>query len=350
MSPPLLLGADPGPVEPLTRLDLNESAYGPLPAVAAVLRAGVDDTNRYPDFLPDRTRAHIARHMGVPDAQVTVGAGATGVALAALQACIRRATVRGTLHPAMVTALPTFDGYPILADMLGMRVDAVRLTADGSVDLDAMLGAVTSETVVVVICSPHNPTGSMVDEDDLHEFLWSLPPHVMVVFDEAYVEYTHDRPDLRWLFRVYDDILVLRTFSKAYGLAALRVGYGVGPPALVAAVRAFEVPFGVGSAAMAAVPVALSADHELSLRVRSMRAEREHMADELCSIGCPVLPSEGNFLFLPGADGVAIGGLLRGCGVAVKQCGRSGTRITIGDRFSTDHVMAAMRMTARIAV
>ncbi len=349
MSPPV------GPKGPgrdddaVVRLGLNESAYGPLPAVADVLRKVVSDTNRYPDFMPDDTRARIAQHLRLPAAQVTVGAGATGVALAVLQAALRRGAALGIDAPEMLTATPTFDGYPILAGMLGMRLEAVPLDDVGRVDLAAMRAAVTARTVAVVVCSPHNPTGSVVDESELHEFVRSLPAGVVVVFDEAYVEFSRHSPDLWRLIRTFDDLLVLRTFSKAYGLAALRVGYGVGGRQIVTEARRFELPFGVGSAAIAAVPVALSAEDELAQRVRSMRAERDRMADMLRAIGCPVLPSEGNFLFLPGVEGVAIGHLLRGCGVSTKECRGHGTRITVGDRSSTDYLVGSLRLTAQTA-
>ncbi|MGV9710860.1 pyridoxal phosphate-dependent aminotransferase [Gordonia sp. NPDC003424] len=350
MSPPLHPGAGSrGPrLVPVTRLDLNESAYPPLPAVAAVLRAGIPETNRYPDFLPDRTRGHIADHLGLAPECVTVGAGATGVALSTLQAVARRAAERGIATPAMVTATPTFDGYPILADMVGLRIDAVPLDAEGGVDLDAMLAAVTTETVVAVLCSPHNPTGSVIGERALRDFLDAVPEHVTVLLDQAYVEFSDSPPDLHRIIGTWDNVLVLRTFSKAYGLAALRVGYGIGG-GIAAQLRRFEVPFAVGPAAMAAVPVALSANNQLAQRVATTRSERARMAALLDSIGCPVLPSQGNFLFLPGRDGVAIGRLLRSCGVATKECGDAGTRITIGDRATTDRVLASLRTTALTA-
>ncbi|NDZ97085.1 aminotransferase class I/II-fold pyridoxal phosphate-dependent enzyme [Streptomyces sp. SID6673] len=346
MSPPL----DPvGEPWPLARLDLNESAYAPLPAVAAVLGEVMAEANRYPDFLPDRTRGQIADHLGVPHRQVTVGAGATGVALSAFAVCMRRAAEAGIRTPSLVTAVPTFDGYPILAEMVGLRVDGVALADDGSVDLDALRAAVTDDTVAVVVCSPHNPTGSTVAPQALYEFIDAMPPQVLTLVDQAYVEFCDNPPDLHLLVDIRDDVLALRTFSKAYGLAALRVGFGIGDIGVVSEVRRHEVPFAVGPAAVAAVPVALAAEAELAQRVRSMKRERERLADMLAAIGCPTLPSQANFLFLPGAEGVAIGRLLRSCGVATKECGNHGMRITVGDRAGTDYVVQALRLTALTA-
>lgn len=328
-------------------LDLNELAYPPLPAVAAALHANVGRANRYPEFRPDRTRATIADHLGVPRSRVTVGAGATGVAFAVLQSCVRAAS--GVERPAMVTALPTFDGYPILARMAGLTVDAVRLTPSGSVDLTALFDAVRPNTVAVAICSPHNPTGSVVDETRLHEFIEALPAGVTVLLDQAYVEFARQPPDLHRLIDRHRRLMVLRTFSKAYGLAALRVGYGVGATELVAGAAEFEVPFGVGSAAAVAVPVALASQLDLRHRVAAVRAERDRLAAQLASVGVTTLPSEGNFLFLPGAAGTDIGRVLAGCGVAVKRCGTHGVRITVGDRAATDYVLDVLRGVAQIA-
>ncbi|AZG45289.1 pyridoxal phosphate-dependent aminotransferase [Gordonia insulae] len=345
MSPPFAPRAG---ARPPVRLNLNESAYPPLPSVADVLREGVVSANRYPDFLPDATRVVIADRLGVPAELITVGAGATGIALSALQMCARRAASRGTATPAMVTATPTFDGYPILAAMVGMRMDAVALGDDGRVDLDDLFATVTPDTVAVVVCSPHNPTGSVVDEEDLHEFIEALPTGVLTILDEAYVEFCARPPDLHRL-AAHDDVLVLRTFSKAHGLAALRAGYGIGSPSVAAAMRRHEVPFALGSAAIAAIPVALDAEQQLAQRVHSMRQERARMVELLDAIGCRSLPSQANFLFLPGADGIAIGRLLGSCGVATKECAGRGTRITVGDRASTDYVVQSLRLTALTA-
>ncbi|SDU57888.1 pyridoxal phosphate-dependent aminotransferase [Gordonia westfalica] len=344
VSPPLAGGAP----WPQIRLDLNESAYPPLPSVAAALQNEVGESHRYPDFLPDRTRGQIACHLGVVPERVTVGPGATGVALAALQCAVRRAAEAGVATPALLTSTPTFDGYPILARMVGMRFDTVDLDDGGGVDLDRLLTAITPETAVVVICSPHNPTGSVVDQGDLHRFLGAVPSHVLTIVDEAYVEFDERTPDLHRLIR-NPGVVVLRTFSKAYGLAALRVGYGIGATELITDLRGHEVPFAVGRAAMAAVPVALDAELELAQRVRSMRGERDRLVDMLAHMGFRVLPSHGNFVFVPGTEGVAAGRMLRGLGIAVKECGTAGTRITVGDRSSTDHIIDALRLTSRSA-
>lgn len=324
------------------RLNLNESAYGPLPEVARELRAQMSEINRYPEFLPDRTRSVVATHLGVDDESVSVGAGATGVITQALQAAARRGLDAGIVDPVVVTAMPTFDGYPIIATMLGLRCRGVPLDAAGRVVLGDLRAAVTADTVAVVICSPHNPTGTVVDEQSLHEFIDDLPEHVIVVLDEAYIEFAERPPDLMRLIGTHERLLVIRTFSKAYGLAALRVGYGVGAQRLVGRVREFEMPFSVGPLAAAAVPLCLSRQDELTRRVNAMRTERAKMAALLAASWRAPVAGEGNFLFVGGPAGVELGSVLASCGVLVRSYRSDGVRITVGDDAATAEIGAVL--------
>lgn len=333
----------------VVRLDLNESAYPPLPSVAEVLREQVARTNLYPEFLPHSTRRAVARHLGVDDSMVSVGPGATGVALQTLHAAVRNGARRGVDTPELVTATPTFDGFPILADMAGLRMRGIPLDARGQVDLTAIHSAIGSNTVAVIICSPHNPTGAVVDEDVLVSFLNALPPHLTVIIDEAYIEFSTAAPDLAGLLHAHLGTVVLRTFSKAYGLAALRVGYGVGNARVMAEVQRLEVPFAVGAPAQAAVPVALAAHTELAQRVTAMRTQRTRLAQQLHELGAETLTSEANFVYLQGDDGIALGSLLTTSGIPVKQVRGHGARVTVGDGCTTEHVLAALRATAATA-
>ena len=330
----------------MIRLNLNESAYPPLPAVAEVLHQQVLSAHRYPEFTPHGSRRVIAHHLGVSDDMVTVGAGATGVILQALQAALDQ--YHG-VAPELVTATPTFDGFPILAQLLRMDFRGVPLDRGGGVDLDALRTSVTASTVAVIVCSPHNPTGTVVDERELHAFLTSLPDHVTVILDQAYIEFSTAAPDLHRLIARHPRLVVVRTFSKAHGLAALRVGYGVGDERLMSEIRRFEIPFAVSAPAQAAVPVALAATTALAHRVEAMRGARDRLSAQLHAIGASTIAGEGNFVYLPGADGVALGSLLGTCGVAVKTVPGHGVRITVGDTFSNARVLAALRATAATA-
>lgn len=323
----------------LIPLNLNESPYPPLPSVAAALHECVRNANRYPEFIPDTLRSQVADHLGVPGDWVSIGAGATGLAYQVLQAfCPPGGRI--------VSATPTFDGYPILADLAGVHVDAVPLRADGGTDLRAMAAAIGPHTQVVVLCSPHNPTGSVIDEPALHSFLRRVPRDVVVILDQAYFEFADYTPDLHLLLLHHPNVIVLRTFSKAHGLAALRVGYAVGSARLITKVRRFEVPFAVGSAAAVAVPAALAATDALRQRVRAVREERIRLRACLTDIGIASLPSQANHVFVPSEHPQELATDLRCGGVAAKVCaapgGPVGVRITVGDRAATDSVVAAL--------
>lgn len=330
-------------------LDLNESAYGPLPEVAAALSRAVEEANRYPEFLPDTTRRTIAAHMGVEEGRVTVGAGGTGVIAAALQMSLRDNPYRVTESPEFVTPTPTFGGYPLIARMLGLQMTGVPLDVLGRPDLDAVAAAVGPRTVAVAICSPHNPTGAVVDSGALAAVLGSLPDRVTVIVDQAYIEFASTAPDLEHLLTAHPRIVVVRTFSKAYGLAGLRVGYGIGSPETITALRQFEMPFGVATPAAAAVPVSLAQQSSLAARIARMRAERTELEHRLRAVGARPLASEANFLFVPGAAGIALGEVLTACGVAVKQYRPYGVRITVGDVADTDALLRALHTVAATA-
>src|ERR1700704_3586332 len=206
------VGALPSALNPLA-LSLNENPFPPLPSVRSALAASLDTANRYPEFLPERLRSLIAGRVGVRDDQVVIGAGATGVVLQVLHAV----TSPGDT---MVMTSPTFDGYPIFAQMARLRSVTVALDRHGHHDLDAMADA-AARARVVVLCRPHNPTGTIEPAAEIEGFLRRVPSDTVVVLDEAYVEFLapEHRIDAPALVARYPNVVVLRTFSKAYGLA-----------------------------------------------------------------------------------------------------------------------------------
>ncbi|RPA57292.1 aminotransferase class I/II-fold pyridoxal phosphate-dependent enzyme [Gordonia oryzae] len=334
---------------PRVRLDLNESAYGPLPTLARALTDAVPSLNRYPEFLPDRTRHAIAGHLGVDDDAVTVGPGATGVLAAALRSALQYGARRGLSNPELLTPIPTFGGYPILADSLGLRLRGVPLGVSGRPDLPTLYEQVGPETVAVAVCSPHNPTGAVVDPRELFGFCAALSDDVTLIIDQAYLEFADTAPDLRTLLQAHPRVIAVRTFSKAHGLAGLRIGYGVGQTRLIDEIRCHEVPFAVGSLAELAVPLALDSYDELAERVRQMRIERTYLVESLHDAGAKPLPSHANFVFLPGVEGIALGEVLTACGIAVTPYRPYGLRITIGDRCDTDRVIRTLQAVAASA-
>ncbi|WP_348537627.1 pyridoxal phosphate-dependent aminotransferase [Nocardia neocaledoniensis] len=302
-------------------LSLSENPFPPLPSVVAAVWDTLASANRYPEFLPERLQRLIAERLGVLPDDVVVGAGATGVAMQILR------TLGGG---EIVSSTPTFDGYPIMAEMTGRPLVSVPLDPAGQQDLVALRRAVHRRTALVVLCRPHNPTGTVLDAAAVRAFLAAIPRRVPVLLDEAYVEFLDpaDRLDPRDLLRRHPNLLVLRTFSKAYGLAGLRIGYCVGRGELIARVRAQQLPFGIPAAATAAVRACYAADEELRARVGHIQRERETLRAALCASGIVAPPSRANFLYLPG-PGVATA--LRQAGIKAKPYPDGSARITVGD-------------------
>lgn len=320
------------------RLALDENYYGPLPTVRAALRGARLAVNRYPEYLPRRLPGMIAERLGVPSDQVVVDAGATGV-------------IRHILHEfvgpgdGVVMATPTFDGYPLLTETVGGRAVQIPLTADGHQDLDAMGDAVDAHTRVVVLCSPHNPTGTCVGQADLEAFLDRIDPPVPVVLDEAYIDFVAEaaRVATADLVQRYPNLVVLRTFSKAHGLAAPRVGYAIGPVPVIARIRRRQLPFGVTAPAEAGVRACYDAEAELAVRTAAITRECGRLTAGLRELGFTVPTSAANFVYLGSGRPAEIDRLRAAFvrdGIQAKQCG-TGIRITVGDAAATEAVLAA---------
>ncbi|MGV9253928.1 histidinol-phosphate transaminase [Streptomyces sp. NPDC003697] len=322
----------------LHRLSLNESPYPPLPSVREAMQRAVAQAHRYPQFHPDELTERIAAWCRVPSDRVAVGSGSVGVALQLFQAVVRPGDT-------VVYAWRTFDAYPLLAAMAGARPVPVPLSPDGHQDLGALLAALDHRTRVVVLCNPHNPTGSLVAADALSAFLRQVPRHVTVLLDEAYIEFARDTdlPDTPSLLDAHPNLLVLRTFSKAYGLAALRVGYCLGSLDLVGRIRRQQLPFGINAVATAAVKASLRAESELRLRVDTVVAERERLRGELVSLGWGVPHGHANSVWLAAPDPVDEGAAaLAGAGVQVRHYPGEGLRLTVGDRNANDTVLTTL--------
>ncbi|WP_330309844.1 MULTISPECIES: histidinol-phosphate transaminase [unclassified Streptomyces] len=322
----------------LHRLALNESPYPPLPSVREAMQRAVAQAHRYPQFHPDDLTERIAAWCQVTSDRVAVGSGSVGVALQLLQAVVQPGDN-------VAYGWRAFDAYPLLATMVGAHPVPVPLSPDGHQDLGALLAALDHRTRVVVLCNPHNPTGSLITADALSAFLRQVPRHVTVLLDEAYVEFARHTalPDTPALLDSHPNLLVLRTFSKAYGLAALRVGYGLGVPDLVARVRQQQLPFGINAVATAAVKASLQAGSELRRRVDTVVAERERLRHGLVDLGWHVHPSHANSLWLPAPDPVDEGAMaLTAAGVQARHYPGEGLRITIGSPEANDAVVGAL--------
>jgi histidinol-phosphate aminotransferase len=335
---PDAVSALPQAVDPFA-LSLNENPFPPLPAVRSALIESIDAANRYPEYLPERLRSLIADRVGVRDDQVVIGEGATGVVLQVLHAV----TSPGET---MVMTSPTFDGYPIFAQMARLRSVTVPLDQHGHHDLDAMAEA-ASQARVVVVCRPHNPTGTIEPAADIERFLGRVPADTVVLLDEAYVEFLSPgyRIDAPALVERYPNVVVLRTFSKAYGLAGLRIGYGFCASALARRLWTMQLPFGTGITSLVAVAASYDAEDQLQQRIRMIASERRFMRMRLRAMGVYSTDGHANFVYLP-PRGRRWREVFDGTGLKVRDYADGSVRITVGSRQSTRAVLSAVAAVA----
>jgi histidinol-phosphate aminotransferase len=277
-------------------------------------------------FATEMTAA-IAEHHGVPASHVAVGTGSVGVLQQIIQA------TAGDGHE-VVYAWRSFEAYPILVAVNGAGGVPVPLRADEHHDLDAMAAAITPATRLVLVCNPNNPTGAAIRRDELTAFLDAVPPEVLVVLDEAYTEFVRDPavPDGLDLYRERPNVCVLRTFSKAYGLAGLRVGYAIARVPVAEALRKTAVPFGVSGLAQRAVLASLEAEDELLARVDLLVSARTELADGLRAQGWVVPTTQANFVWLRLGERTAeFASACAAAGLSVRAFDGEGVRVTVGE-------------------
>jgi histidinol-phosphate aminotransferase len=332
--PAYVPGRPPAPRPGVTtyKLSSNENPHPPLPGVleAAVEAAG--RMNRYPDMGCTALYAALSDRLGVPTGSLAAGTGSVAVLYHLLQAFCEPGDE-------VVYAWRSFEAYPIAVAVPGAVSVQVPLTADARHDLDAMTAAVTDRTRVVIVCSPNNPTGPSVRRAELEAFLDRVPSHVLVVLDEAYREFVRDEDpfDGVELYRSRSNVVAMRTFAKAYGLAGFRVGYAVAPEPVAAAVRACALPFGVSSVAQAAAVASLEREAELLERVEAVVTERTRVADALRGQGWKVPDAQGNFVWLPLGDrATAFAAAAEEAGIMVRPFAGDGVRVSIGEPAGND--------------
>lgn len=320
-------------------LAANESHYPPLPSVLDVVLSSAATLNRYPDPTCEDLRARLATHLGARAEEIAVGPGSVGVLAQVL------ATVCDP-GDEVVFAWRSFEAYPILTTLAGARPVPVPLRADERHDLDAMAAAITPRTRAVLVCSPNNPTGVGISAVEFEEFLGKVPAGVLVVVDEAYVEYADGTgPDSLQLRRRFPGLCVLRTFSKAYGLAGLRVGYAVTSPELAEGLRRVALPFAVSALAQRAAIASLDAADEVRDRVRVVTRERARVTGELRAAGFTVPDSQANFVWLRADDArrEELVEAFAAADVLVRGYAGDGVRITLADPATNDRVLAVLR-------
>ncbi|WP_405881150.1 histidinol-phosphate transaminase [Streptomyces sp. NBC_01136] len=324
------------------KLSSNENPYPPLPGVIESVSAAAGSFNRYPDMACTGLMDELSDRFGVPLSHLATGTGSVGVAQQLVQA---------TSGPGdeVMYAWRSFEAYPIITQISGARAVQVPLTPGEVHDLDAMADAITDRTRLIFVCNPNNPTGTVVRRAELERFLDRVPGDVLVVLDEAYREFIRaaegeggEVPDGVAIYRDRPNVCVLRTFSKAYGLAGLRVGFAIAHEPVAAALRKTAVPFGVSQLAQDAAVASLRAEDELLGRVGTLVSERTRVVESLRGQGWTVPETQANFVWLRlGERTLDFAAHCEQAGVVVRPFAGEGVRVTIGETEANDIFLKA---------
>jgi histidinol-phosphate aminotransferase len=327
----------------LVKLASNETPWPPRPEVLEAVEAQLRNLNRYPDPEKSLLRRRISERTGVPAARVAVGNGSCEILLAAADAMLEPGAE-------VVYAWPSFSIYPHLAAMAGARAITVPLNDAGEHDLEAMAREVTVATRIVIVCNPNNPSATALPPAAIDAFTAELPRHVAVLLDEAYVEFStlQDPDESIDLLERHPNLVLLRTFSKVYGLCGLRAGYALGSEEFRLAVDRVRQPFSVNALAQAAASEALTHVDEVERRVEQTAIERLHVESELAERGLESTDSQANFSWVSLGDrdedevvqGLANRGVIVRAGKALGEEGR--LRVTFGTRRENDRFLAAL--------
>lgn len=325
----------------LHRLGSNEAPDCPSPGIVAAMSEAMVDSNRYPDLRGETLAAALAAYHGLEADHVAVAAGSIVV----LDQIIRAWCDPGD---EVVSAWRSYEAYPIIAGLAGARLVEVPLDRDWKLDPDAICTAIGSKTRVVLICNPNNPTGTMLPRGEIDRLLTQIPGDVLVVLDEAYVDYAAEAVEVASgpveRLGQYGNLVILRTFSKAWGLAGLRVGYCLASPEAISIIQATQPPFPLPRPVLAAALAVLADRDAIVTRVARNQCERERLARGVRTLGLPIAESDTNFIWLPVGDAAnALTGHLAAAGIAARAFAGEGVRITTGTGDDTDAVLAALR-------
>ena len=354
--PSYAAGKPPAPVEGLTRYKLssNENPLGPVPEVARVL-AEFDAVHRYPDPLSTALRTALAGQLGVDAEDIVTGAGSLG-ALNQILKTFAGVNADG-VQDEVIYAWRSFEAYPILVGIMGARSVQVPNLPNGAHDLDAMAAAVTDRTRLILVCTPNNPTGPAVTESQIRSFLAKVPATVPVVIDEAYFEFCAassipegEEPPLNGLdiYRDYPNVIILRTFSKAQGLAGLRVGYSISHPQITRHLRVAATPFAVSALAERAAVASIEHQEAVMARVRHIVAERERVTARLRELGYEFPGTYANFVWLPlGERTGEFVDLMNRNALSVRAFGSEGVRVSIGEIEANDRFLSLCELFAQ---
>jgi histidinol-phosphate aminotransferase len=327
----------------LVKLASNETPFAPHPQVLEAVESGLRSLHRYPDPTKSALRKRLSERTGVPAGRIAIGNGSCELLLAAADAMLERGTE-------IVYAWPSFSIYPHMAAMSGARAVTVPLNEAGEHDLEAMAREVTMATRIVIVCNPNNPSATALTPDVIDAFVAELPRHVAVFLDEAYIEFSalQDPDDSLDLLERHPNLVILRTFSKVYGLCGLRVGYSLGDERFRNAVDQVRQPFSVNALAQLAATEALNHMDEIERRIEQTVIERVYVESELADRGLDTTDSQANFSWVSVGDrdedevvnGLAARGVIVRAGKALGEEGRF--RVTYGTRTENQRFLAAL--------
>ncbi|WP_405374448.1 MULTISPECIES: histidinol-phosphate transaminase [unclassified Microbacterium] len=318
------------------KLSSNENPFDPLPGVITAVQAATA-FNRYPDALAGRLRARLADRFGVSTDHVHIAAGSVSILYQLAQAT-------ASVGDEIVLPWRSFEAYPGIVTVTGATAVMVPLTDAAENDLPAMAAAVTARTRAVFVCTPNNPTGTVVTQAAFDAFLAAVPSDVLIVLDEAYAEFvtaSDAASGAKVIAAGHDNVVVLRTFSKAYGLAGLRIGYAIGHPRILDVARSAGIPLSVTAQAEAAALASLDAEEELHERVAAVAARRDQLVSRLREVGWDVPEAQGNFVWLPaGERSLEVAGAFEAADLVVRPFAGDGVRVSVGEEESVELVVA----------
>jgi histidinol-phosphate aminotransferase len=317
------------------KLSSNENPYPPLPSVVEAVTATLADLNRYPNAGGADLRQRLADRHGVELEQVHLGSGSVALLAQLISAA-------AGVGDEVVYSWRSFEAYPGLVTVAGATSVQVPNRPDGGHDLPAMADAITDRARVVIVCTPNNPTGPVVTAAEFEAFMARVPEDLLVLLDEAYYEFVTDDGSVDGipLLSRYPNLVVLRTFSKAYGLAALRIGYAVGPAAVLNAARSAAIPLSVTDASRMAALASIEAEDELMERVARIAMRRDKLREALVEQGWNVPVSQANFVWLPTGDQTASANdAFFDAGLTVRAFPPEGIRISVGEQESVEKLL-----------
>ncbi|MBR4310090.1 MAG: histidinol-phosphate transaminase [Akkermansia sp.] len=331
------LGMNP---EDIVKLASNENSLGPSPRAINAMCAAAAGAHIYPDGASFTLRSKLADMFGVAFEQTVVGSGSSEIIELLCHACLNEMAE-------LIAAKHSFSMYPIMCKLFGAKYVEVDNKADWSHDLMGMLKAITPDTRLIFITNPTNPVGTMVYQEEIDAFMEKVPGHVIVAFDEAYIDFADEKPDTLKYVKQGKNVILLRTFSKAYGLAGLRAGYGITTPEIADLLNKARTPFNMNLMAQAATVAALEDKEHIAASVKMVNEGKKQFYAAFDSWGIPYIPSHGNFILVKTGKGREVFNACLSKGVILRHMDGYGLpeyiRITVGNQTENTRCLEVLK-------